>query len=320
MSSVLVTAIGSFSADVVISNLINKGYIVYGCDIYPKEWVANSLIVKNFYQSPKATEKQKYIEFLLNVCEENCIKHLIPLTDVEIDILNENRALFDRKGFVLCMSQSRSIQLVRDKYKMYQFLNEEKIQGFSLIETKLMKDNNSSNIRFPCVVKMRNGRSSQGLHNLKDEQQLALFKQQNDIEKFIIQPLILGTVITVDVVRSSKTKKVVTVAREELLRTLNGAGTSVKIMNESKLDEIVIWLANKLEVEGCVNFEFIKHEKEYYLLECNPRFSGGVKFSCMAGYDFVINHMNCFEGNRIDEQVTIQEVYIARKYNEFIIE
>ena len=47
-------------------------------------------------------------------------------------------------------------------------------------------------------------------------------------------------------------------------------------------------IAGLLGVRGCVNMEFIEdRDGVYHMLECNPRFSGGVEFSCLAGYDCV---------------------------------
>ena len=81
MSNILVTAIGSFSADIVINNLMNEGHKIIGCDIYDKEWVANSLFVDQFYQSPLASKQSDYIEFILNVCRIEHVEYIIPLTD-----------------------------------------------------------------------------------------------------------------------------------------------------------------------------------------------------------------------------------------------
>ena len=55
-----------------------------------------------------------------------------------------------------------------------------------------------------------------------------------------------------------------------------------------------------------------------YFLECNPRFSGGVEFSCMSGYDCVKNHINCFNNQEIDERRQYKSQYIARKYEEYV--
>ena len=141
-------------------------------------------------------------------------------------------------------------------------------------------------------------------------------------DKYIIQPFIPGNVITVDVIRDSDGANVVAIPRIELLRTLNGAGTSVKVFSDVDLEEQCKKIADALKILGCVNFEFICDDfGHYYFVECNPRFSGGVEFSCIAGYDCVINHMRCFQKRKIDATRKNQNtIYIARKYEEYTTE
>ena len=125
--------------------------------------------------------------------------------------------------------------------------------------------------------------------------------------------------VTVDVVRSPEQGTCVAVCRRELLRTLNGAGTSVLVFRNRQLEERCRAIAGLLGIRGCVNMEFIEdRDGVYHMLECNPRFSGGVEFSCLAGYDCVTNHLRCFEGREIERDDRITGMYIARKYEEYV--
>uniref|UniRef100_UPI0032610F2B ATP-grasp domain-containing protein n=1 Tax=Clostridium sp. NkU-1 TaxID=1095009 RepID=UPI0032610F2B len=126
--------------------------------------------------------------------------------------------------------------------------------------------------------------------------------------------------VTVDVVRQAETGESTAVCRKELLRTPNGAGTSVLVFIDPILEASCREIANALGINGCVNFEFIQAEDgSYHMLECNPRFSGGVEFSCLAGYDCVTNHLRCFTGEAIEPSKEITGMYIARKYEEYIM-
>ena len=87
--TILVTAIGSFSAAVVVRKYKEEGFRVIGCDIYPAEWIATSTEVDRFYQAPLAADSQKFGAFLEKVCRENEVDYLIPLTDVEVDAVQE---------------------------------------------------------------------------------------------------------------------------------------------------------------------------------------------------------------------------------------
>lgn len=313
MKKILVTAIGSFSADVVIRNLTNAGYRIVGCDIYEKEWVANSLNVDRFYQSPYATYQEKYMEFIKDVCAKEEIEYIVPLTDVEVDVLNKNRSRLE--GITICISDEQTIRVCRDKYNLYNYLKEAGIR--CLIPTILLSEADAESIEVPGVIKPRDGRSSQGLHYFERKEKLIQFMNENETVDYVFQPKIDGSVVTVDVIRNEEF--IMATPRLELLRTLNGAGISVKIFKDEKLIKMVRKIADILNIYGCVNFEFIKTvDGDYRFLECNPRFSGGVAFSCLAGYDYIVNHIRCFTRERLDEPTVIREIIVARKYVEKI--
>ncbi len=119
--------------------------------------------------------------------------------------------------------------------------------------------------------------------------------------------------------RNANTGEIVAIGREELLRTKNGAGLTVKIIDDKTLIKKVHYIAEKLEANGCINVEFIKHSGEYYLIDINPRFSAGVAFSAMAGYDMVSNHLRCFTEQNIDSFIQAEEKILTKKFQEIII-
>ena len=137
---------------------------------------------------------------------------------------------------------------------------------------------------------------------------------------YLVQPKIEGRVTTVDVVRSPETGQCVCLPRRELLRTPNGAGTSVQVFSDPELEAQCQAAAEALGIRGCVNLEFIEGRDGWYFLECNPRFSGGTAFSCMAGYDMIRNHLRCFTGQPLEERGQIREQYLARRYEEYRME
>lgn len=315
-SNILVTAIGSFSADIVIKTLQKKGYRVIGTNIYPKQWIANGDVVNRFYQVPKANEEKQYIDKILEICKLEQVKYIFPLTDAEIDIFNKYRSEFDIQNIILCISSYDTIAICRDKRKTSEILKTE--EDVNIIPEYSLENLKKGEVNFPLICKKINGRSSQGLKKIYNVEELTLFLEERDLESYLIQPYIEGDILTVDIVRDRRSGKCVAVPRKELLRTLNGAGTTVKVFTDSKLENLCMGIADKLDVNGCVNFEFIESNSKKYFLECNPRFSGGVKFTCMSGYDCILNHLRCFQGKEIDEKDKIVQQYIARKYEEYI--
>ena len=359
--TVFVTAIGSFSAGAVIAACKRDGYRVIGCDIYPAEWVVNSMDVDRFYQAPYATDRAAYRAFIKEICSRESIDYLMPLTDVEIDVFQdwrlENREEFAGLGAVVCMSDEAAISLCRNKEACAAVLEEQgacrTIPGYKLAQVlpvidayekrgtsdeafgKTEKETGWEPLEewtYPLVLKPLDGRSSQGLQIIETPEQMVYAAKQcrDQADRYLLQPKIAGTVVTADVVRDPKTGDLVCLPRREFLRTLNGAGTSVQVFRDDRLESQCRRIGEILNVKGCVNFEFIEAEKKlmaeapgqealpvWYFLECNPRFAGGVAFSCKAGYDMIRNHLNCFTGRPIEPMGQIGDQYIARRYTEY---
>lgn len=309
---ILVTAIGSFSADCVINSLKSHGHKVVGCDIYPSHWHAVSRDCDNVYQVPFATQEKEYISFLIDICKKEQIDAIFPLTDIEIDVLNLNRNELGNIGVSLFIQSENCLSIARDKFAMY----------------KLFKDDESVNLPYsvcsedltlefpiPAIAKPINGRSSEGLRRIKKSEQL---KDLVGINSYIIQQEIPGPVFTVDYVRDSFGKDFA-IPREELLRTKNGAGTTVRIAPDKILMDTVSHIGEKLNIVGCVNMEFILNNGIYYLIDINPRFSAGVAFSNFLGYDMVISHLNSFIGKCICNPIEIEEQIICKRYKEELL-
>ena len=321
MKTALVTAIGSFSADIVIRNLKKRSFRVIGCDIYPREWIANAIIVNEFLQAPYASDSARYLEFIRQVCLREQVRYVLPLTDVEVDILNRSRDWFDQNGITLCLSPSDTILRCRNKREMARFVEGldflNSIPTFASPEREALCDAPFS--AFPLICKPIDGRSSQGICRIHSEAEWRHFCSIHDMRQYIVQPCIPGSVVTVDIVRQADGKKTVAIPRQEMLRTQNGAGTSVYVYTDPELQGICCALADALGIVGCVNFEFIKDPQgAYHFIECNPRFSGGVAFSCAVGYDCVANHLAAFDGRRIDALLPYHNQYIVKKYQEHI--
>ena len=131
----LITAIGSMAAECAIKRMKANGCFVVGCDVYPKEWHMESKLCDAFFQSPFASSEDEYIDFLCKVCLEKQLDGIIPLTDLEIDVINRNRVLFEEKNILLCMQSPQVLEVVRNKYALYLFFKDDDI--VPMIETHL---------------------------------------------------------------------------------------------------------------------------------------------------------------------------------------
>jgi len=300
------------SAECAIKRLKEAGHYVVGCDIYPGEWHYETKICDEFVRAPFATKEEEYVQFLINTCMNYDLQYIIPLTDLEIDVINARRDKFEAENLVLCMQSADVLKITRDKFKLSKTFEDD--DNVPSVKTYMLT-NLPSDFKFPCIAKPYNGRSSEGLlRNATREQVEAI--ENKDV--YIVQEQLSGNVYTVDYCRNSKTGKCCAVPRQELLRTKNGAGLTIQILPDEILINLVSYIGSRLNINGCVNMEFILNDGKYYLIDINPRFSAGVAFSVVSGYDMITNHMNCYCGIDIDNQISVNKQIIIKRYEEVI--
>lgn len=318
MKTALITSTGSVAADIVCKSLKRMGFRVVGCNIYPKEWIVESCEVSVFYQAPPVAKADEYLNFMKELCIKEKIQYLLPMIDYELDLLSVNRSWFDEHGITLCMSPTSTLDIIRNKKKLSDYV-EKHCTFIKSIPTVYLKDIDQPEWTFPIVCKPNDGRSSQGLRYIHSLSEWNDFKATAENGKYIVEPFIDGPRVVVEVIRDAQHCKTVAMVRRELLSTPHGCSLTVLLYEDQSLENEVKQLADGLGIEGDVNFEFIlDSDGIYHLIECNPRFSAGCEFSCMGGYDCVENHMKSFMGEEIEEYHFKHNMIIARKYEEYI--
>lgn len=315
---ILVTSIGSMSAPCVISTLHENGYYVVGTDIYPGQWHYETRLCDVFCQAPYATDEENYLSFLISTCRKYNLGVILPLTDLEIDVLDRNRHIFEPENINLSMPAHEVIKVARNKYTLYNFFKDDiNVPSIKTVKLTDYISGSSNDMFFPCVAKTINGRSSEGLIRNASLNEIRAIEDKSN---YILQEQIRGEICTVDYVRTKKYNYDVLLARIELLRTKNGAGMTIKTFCNERLSFLASYIGKKLDINGAVNMEFIHtDEDEYYLIDLNPRFSAGIAYSKIAGYDLVTNHFRATEGKMIDPQISLKEFYITKYWKETIL-
>lgn len=315
----LVTAIGSMSAEAVIQAIARQpNTMVVGCNMYPREWTAASRLVDRFHQVPSARDAQAYLSCLLDICRREQISHVIPLTDLEVDVLSVDRQRFDEMGVTLCISPPSSICTARDKLALHQcFADHPHIRP---IPTADLQGEAHPGFPYPLLAKPRRGRSSEGQVSIPDAVALQFWRSQLAGQDYVVQPRYAGDVFVADVVRQPDGGRSATMTRRELLRTPNGAGMSVRMQPGHVCDALALEVAEMLGLCGCINMEFLMVDGTPLLMDVNPRFSAGVAFSVMSGYDMVSNHLRCFDGGQIESCMPSPDKVYARGLIEYSLQ
>lgn len=295
----LVTAIGSYSAESVIASLREHwGARVVGTNTQPWDWCTTSALLDAFHQVPPARGVEAYIGRLLEVCEAERVTHVLPLIDPEVDAFARHHEAFAERGITLCMQPLETIRVARDKWLVHQAFQDDPL--IRTIPTWRLEDLPVPGLGLPLIAKPRDGRNCEGLMQVRDEDFLHYVRKRFSGRDYIVQPLLPGDVCVVDVVRQQSTGDWAAMARQELVRTPTGAGLTVRMLADPHLVAMAGRVAEVLGVNGCINMEFLVQDGEALLMDVNPRFSGGIAFSHLSGYDMVANHLRCFREASLD--------------------
>ncbi len=324
MKTLLITAIGSFSAKTAIEAAKELGFKTIGCDIYPREWVSQSRLVDGFYRAVPATDADAYMQFIKEVCDKENVDLILPLTDPEVDVLSARRGELSTE---VALPHDDIITTCRDKMIFCTHM-----KGLiDAIPTAWVSDVETPE-SFPVIVKPVRGRSSHGMRKLDTQEEYTAFREAVCTRgadgsatspaahvDYIVQPYIPGRVVSVDIFRDPRNGYIYTLPREELLRTPAGAGTSVRIYHDEFIEDDSKFFAELFGIKGTVMLEFIVDKTGYsWAMECNPRFSGGIGFSKAAGWDFAKAHLAVYADMHYDMPPEIGETWIVKEYSEVI--
>ena len=320
MSTVLVTAIGSVAGQEIIRSLKSAGHKVVGCDINDYANLSESRIVDRFYQVHKALDDGAYIEDIHAIVAAEDIRYIFPLTDVEVDLLDTNRPGFSAIGAIVCMPDQWAVRIARNK-KSYAKELSGVFEFFRIIPNltpKSLFKECERNIPSRIVVKPKNGRSSEGLEIIGPKDVVHAVSRP-DLGECVIQPFIEGNIVTVDILRQASSGITYCFPRREMVRTRHGIGVSVKTLDDPRIVSDCGKLAAHLGLNGIANVEIIESSEGSFLMDINPRFSAGIGFTRLAGYDIALNCLRCFTDEPLDNYTYSIDRVMIRKFEEVIV-
>ena len=257
-----------------------------------------------------------YCNAILEVARQNDCAAIVPLTDPEVDVLSANRERFENAGVSIWLAKHEAILKARAKESWNKELAD--CTTFKTIPTYFSFAELTAHYSGDFVAKRINGRSSEGICFSNTS---AFVETEPYQSGYIFQPKIGDDdIVTVDFAVHPKTRRTIVVPRKEILCTKNGAGTVVEILSPALVQSAVEELTTELGITGVMNCEFIQNGTDLYLMDINPRFSAGVAFSKLAGYDFDRADADCYQSRDIllPTQISISKVLVKR-YKEYSI-
>lgn len=242
---------------------------------------ALQLCDKSFLVQPVTSAE--YIKQLLSIVKKNKVKLLIPLVDLDLKLLAENKPKFEAIGCCVLVSSPQVIDICQDKRKTFRFLTN---NGFDTADTMSARTALSKRgLKWPCFLKPWDGYASRGNAVVNNRKELLFFTKR--IPNCVVQEFIKGTEYTCDVYVDfdMKVRCVVPrirletrageVSKGQVAKKLNIMSETAKLVEKLGAGPGIITVQLILTTEGQVKF-----------IEINPRLGGGVPLAIEAGANF----------------------------------
>lgn len=276
--NILVTGCGGDIGQSIGKILNSEEWVkkLVGCDISEKN--AGKFIYENFILNLPCSDPA-YIDSLKDIIKLNNIDLIIPVSEPELRFFLKNEIFHKIGDAELILPNRKSLEIGFDKLKTANFLEN---HGLPFPETKLLKKNN---FNFPIILKSRTGSGSSEIFLIRNQENFNFFK--NQYPDFIAQEYLNDKdgEFTCGLFRS-KDKEIRTIIfKRELKGGYSGYG---EVIENSEIKNLLINLANYLDLRGSINVQLRLTKKGPVIFEINPRFSSTVRFRHLLDFKDLI--------------------------------
>jgi len=237
-----------------------------------------------FLECPKATSPD-FVPFLHSLFEEKLksFSKILYVPIIDYGFKDISRTKFDDRVLVM-LSPYKTINICDDKLEMSRFFRSF-INPFSLPKDMDAIRVQAATFSDIIIKPKRNGRGSLDVSTCND---ITVFNAQKKYlgDNFYFQEKISGREVTVDVLCTLGGRYLGSICRERV-EVKAGVCSKAKIFHSWYYDNIVKFICSKLEFRGHINIQFIENTNGVYLIEINPRYSGGYNLSEAAGFHSV---------------------------------
>lgn len=277
-----------------------------------------------------------YLNVLNNVIKDNNVDLVIPLNDLELPLMSENKRLFEESGAKVIVSDPNVISFCADKWQTYKFFKKLNISTpLSFLKIEDVEEALSKKVlSFPIILKPRWGFGSIGIEEVRSLEELhfayklllikikrsvvANMNDDNFVDTIIFQQKIDGQEYGVDILNDFKGSYCASFVRKKLAMRAGETDKAVTVI-DSKFSKIAKKVGEATKHIGIMDCDFFVVDNEVYFLEMNPRFGGGYPFSHEAGVNIPAIYLAWSRGDfDIAKYIDYRSGCIFSKYDRII--
>ena len=256
----------------------------------------------------------RYIEAVIDVCNDENISLIVPTIDTELLLLAENKErIEDETSAKLLVSDLPVINVCRNKINTQRFMEE---HGFKVPRLYTEEELKDAGLKFPLFVKPIDGSSSIDAYKANNRQELDAILTL--VKNPMVQDYMEGEEYTTDVFLDFA-GNIITMVPRLRLATRSGEIAKGRIVKDADIMEDVTRLMNTLKPIGHITVQCRKTNRGIEYIEINPRFGGGAPMSIMAGADSCENLYRLLKGEVLTYNEDYRENVIFLRFDSSIM-
>lgn len=232
---------------------------------------------------PRCTAPE-FIPMMLELCESEQIRVIVPTIDTELPAYAEHRDAFEAVGTRVLISSPEVIEIAYRKDSTHAWLAS---QGFPIPRQTTVEDalSHREDWPFPLLTKPVAGSCSIGVAVVHNEGQLRAATADGD---YIVQTLATGAEYTVSFLANREGRCLCAVPRKRL-RVRGGEVEKGMAVRHPLVEELAFSVCERLPgAYGPMNVQIFHDpvDDALRIIEINPRFGGGFPLAWTAGADY----------------------------------
>lgn len=262
-----------------------------------------SIYVQNYFKiTPSQSDDKKYVEDIIALYKRNAYAMILPFGNVSYYAVSKHAERLESQNIKFMAPDFHTFTIAHDKFKTTQFSQSLGIKTPELFTE--YEDNDieaiANHVRYPVVIKAKSGTGiATGLRYANNKQELLRFYQEissfnaqtgaSNYESPMIQEFIPGFIHDACTLTNRGHVVAILTQRRHLMYPIYGG---VGAVNVTTRDEKLAGIARKLLEEirwhgpAQVEFKYDERDREYKLIEINPKLWGTLDLSIKAGVGF----------------------------------
>ncbi len=217
-----------------------------------------------------------YVSALASLVAENDVRLVVPLTDLDQEILSAARG--ELKPALVLAPPPEVCHTMSDKYLAHRFFEE---HGIASPRSWLPADV-PDDARYPLLVKVREGFGSRHIYRAANPEQLAFFVGYTTVDSFV-QEQCLGEEFSIDVFCDAAGRCVNAIPRT-MIQSKGGESIKGRSIQDRELIEHGAEVAETIGIVGPANVQcFREPDGRLPITDVNPRFGGAFPLPLAAG-------------------------------------